>query len=63
MTFIGAETKADVGLPVLPFVNITVASGCDHTPHLNLDPNYESCECAVSCEGRGEGEGDRGCIH
>ncbi|XP_063864484.1 beta-hexosaminidase subunit alpha-like [Scylla paramamosain] len=42
LTFIGGDTKADVGLPVLPFLNVTVASGCDHTPHLNLDPNYES---------------------
>lgn len=56
LTFIGGDTKADVGLPVLPFLNVTVASGCDHTPHLNLDPNYESYTLEISVTEEGEGE-------
>lgn len=44
LVVIDPSATPEPGLTELPFLNVTVTSGCDHTPHLNLSPDYESCE-------------------
>lgn len=60
LTLIDPEAKADPSLPVLTSLNLTVTSGCDHTPHLNLSPDYESYILEVVIVGGGQVEGADG---
>lgn len=62
LTLIDPDATPDPSLPVLPSLVVTVASDCDHTPHLNLQPDYESCKLlhGFNFWGRG-GERGRAC--
>lgn len=57
LTLIDPEATPDPSLPVLPSLVVTVASDCDHTPHLNLQPDYEAYTLEVSGPGVGESVG------
>ncbi|XP_063613512.1 beta-hexosaminidase subunit beta-like, partial [Penaeus indicus] len=57
LTLIDPAATPDPSLPVLPSLVVTVGSGCDHTPHLNLQPDYESYTLEVSGPGVGESVG------
>ncbi|XP_071531206.1 beta-hexosaminidase subunit beta-like [Panulirus ornatus] len=57
LVLIDPEATPDPGLTLLPFLNVSVTSGCDHTPHLNHRPDYESytLEVALTEETKTEG--------
>lgn len=60
---IDPEATPDPSLPVLPSLVVTVASDCDHTPHLNLQPDYEACKLLLVCHlfsGKGTRKGRTG---
>ncbi|XP_042881114.1 beta-hexosaminidase subunit beta-like [Penaeus japonicus] len=57
LTLIDPQATADPSLPVVPSLVVTIASECDHTPHLNLQPDYEAYTLEVSGPGVGESVG------
>ncbi|XP_068211206.1 beta-hexosaminidase subunit beta-like [Palaemon carinicauda] len=51
---------SDPNYPELTTLNVIVTSGCDHTPHLNSDPTYESYVLDISIVGDVQPEGEEG---
>ncbi|KAG7154026.1 beta-hexosaminidase subunit beta-like [Homarus americanus] len=63
LVLIDPEATADPGLTLLPFLNVSVTSGCDHTPHLKLHPDYESYTLEVTLTEVVETEGSEPVSH
>ncbi|XP_066970226.1 beta-hexosaminidase subunit beta-like [Macrobrachium rosenbergii] len=58
LTLIDPMATSDPDLPELTTLHVIVTSGCDHTPHLNSDPNYESYVLDIAVVGGVQPEGE-----